>query len=281
MLSQDNPAVKELIQRMEALSTPFDVTTKTPSPRQQLANMQNHSRSSTGVPANERPGQFSKLLASGNPRRRLFLNEKLRASSKLPTPGNSAGATPRRAMCRNLPLSSIKIVRETKHVPHLFRCRAKVFAYMPKEALDFVKYACRPCNKLFSLNEIAEVFDSGITRTCKTTNCGQPLSLALFFSLILRDDTGLLDVIVFNDDAKVFFPDIDPAALVTDGDVQQLLDQRMRCLLSGNIWVEYVIKSYYNGAAEGGRVAVYRISETRFPIELEKSLRDATSLANM
>lgn len=161
-------------------------------------------------------------------------------------------------------VSSIRTVRLCGSVPRIFIFRPVLHMFLPKTPSEFVRYLCRPCGKIFDLDEISDEFDARIARRCLNVDCGKPLVVSLFFTLILRDATGMIDVSVFDDEAKHFLRDIDPVALATDERVQQSVHDGMKDLLMGKVKLEYVIESFYSRKNEvGQRPIAYRLKKTR------------------
>lgn len=147
-------------------------------------------------------------------------------------------------------------------VPSTFLCRAKVWRYWPEASSQYVKYSCQPCRKVFNSGEFS---DASNARACPNANCGKPLSLTLFVTLVLTDDNAILDVGLFDKVARELFPEIDPAALLTDQAIQRSVDERMRRLRDGNISMDFVVKTYYSPKdKDGAQVVMYRVAKTRF-----------------
>ncbi len=154
--------------------------------------------------------------------------------------------------------------------PAKFHCWATVEYAMPEKAKRFVKYFCKSCRQRFEVDHIIKNIggkpDYSATVKCINPNCTDSLSLTIIFSLILKDDTGLLDVAVSGNVAKKFLPHAEPVKLLTDEEIQKDVIGFLETLISEQYRIEFEImrfnsvfslENWKNGPPAVGRAVLY------------------------
>ena len=154
--------------------------------------------------------------------------------------------------------------------PAKFHCWATVEYAMPEKAKRFVKYFCKSCRQRFEVDHIIKNIggkpDYSATVKCINPNCTDSLSLTIIFSLILKDDTGLLDVAVSGNVAKKFLPHAEPVKLLTDEEIQKDVVGFLETLISEQYRIEFEImrfnsvfslENWKNGPPAVGRAVLY------------------------
>ncbi|XP_004346807.2 hypothetical protein CAOG_05122 [Capsaspora owczarzaki ATCC 30864] len=146
------------------------------------------------------------------------------------------------------PLSTLRQVLTHPNVAHKFRCRVQVIAHFPQEIAQFSRRFCPH----FSFQEFTAAVEAGanpetlplgpnasIDYLCTACRASVANGAALpameyvyMFSLSLKDDTGLLEALVFGADAVKFLPGLPPRNLYENTGSQQALRNRMEKLLT-------------------------------------------------
>ena len=144
------------------------------------------------------------------------------------------------------PTYTIREMRN-KTIMTKFRCRARVVYAMPDKPERFVKYVCNLCQQRYDQDNFKNGADtpnfSAIVK-CINTNCSASLSPTVQFSLILKDNTGLLDVSVTDMVARKFLPYAEPLKLLTDEETQNDVKRFLETLISKQDYMEFDIKRF-------------------------------------
>ena len=187
--------------------------------------------------------------------------------------------------------TSIEDIKSHPVVPYKFRCRVKALIFLPSNMNDSVQESCQDCRKVFPMRgEMYEAISSSqsekhITSTTETSvpsetvqvnqrlvasekqitqkclECGGDLKQVYLFSFVLEDNTGLLHVKLFDEDAVTFLPDLPRSAanFLQNRESQQLIRTKLSFLagnqeiasypdrlrnLSNRPWLECCVKSY-------------------------------------
>lgn len=106
-----------------------------------------------------------------------------------------------------IPFTSLKDIKGCKTVPYKFRCRVKAVMYTPSEVKYFIRRSCQSCKYILP-DSSSSVSSGAVNEPSLCSQCNQEMSLAFLFSIVLEDDSGLLYAMVFDTDAKTFFPDL-------------------------------------------------------------------------
>ncbi|KXJ22411.1 Protection of telomeres protein 1 [Exaiptasia diaphana] len=155
--------------------------------------------------------------------------------------------------------TTIEDIKKCPSVPNKFRCRVKAISFLPKNVKDFVQMYCPSCRKVTIPKEskagedcqrkLSESdFDSMDSRSeCsqdeqaqdmfdksqdqensfptlgeKCFSCDREMSFVYVFSLLIEDATGLLHVMLFNEDAKQFLTDLpSPESFLINSEIQR------------------------------------------------------------
>ena len=144
------------------------------------------------------------------------------------------------------PTYTIREMRN-KTIVTKFRCHARVVYAMPDKPERFVKYVCKLCRQRYeqdNFNNGADTPDFSAVVKCINTNCSASLSPTIQFSVILKDDTGLLDVSVTDMVARKFLPYVEPLKLLTDEETQRAVKRFLETLISKQDYMEFDIKRF-------------------------------------
>ena len=138
-------------------------------------------------------------------------------------------------------------IRDVKNegVAGKFRCLATLQYVVPTKPEQFVIYICRSCKQRYELHDVTNMddkLDLNIEVKCVNPNCNASLSLSIQFSVILNDDTGLLDVAVSDKVARTILPHINPLKLLTDKKIQEDIAHFFSTLIRERNYIEFEIK---------------------------------------
>ena len=136
----------------------------------------------------------------------------------------------------------IKDIKSFPSVPYKFRCRVKIFHYFPPKVEDFVRINCNNCKQNSDLTDevISKLRNFELTRKSDKENklelmcceaCQQELDLVFVFLLIVADESGMLEIIVFGDDAKYFLDNCSPSLLIRDNKVRDGVQSKIDALV--------------------------------------------------
>ena len=168
---------------------------------------------------------------------------------------------------------SLHTIRDIRNgtVPAKFRCWAAVRYAMPNMPKRFVKYVCKSCRQRYEPCDIknsADKPDFSATMKCINPNCSATLSLTIQFSVILQDDTGLLDVAVSDKVARKFLSHVEPAKLMADEETQRIVVGYLKTLILKRNYIEFEIKRFIYPDGK----TVYSLANWNFHHENEVNL---------
>jgi hypothetical protein len=175
-------------------------------------------------------------------------------SKQMITHTESCSTTSRQAIVNPSTNSSIPktnyTIREIKNERFAtrFRCQARIRYVLPNEPVQFVKYVCKSCRKRYVLDDYnykgADTLDFSAIVNCLNLKCNASVSPTVQFSLILKDDTGLLDLSVTGKVAVKFLPRAEPLMLLTDIEAQKDVKHLFETLLSKTECMEFDIERF-------------------------------------
>jgi len=154
----------------------------------------------------------------------------------------------------NIPLTTLKEILEFTQSTFKFRTHVKVVGHWPQDIAEFTRPFCFDCNKC-------------VRKTYKETqlicpNCGEndkhKCEFVYMLSLFVKDSTGSLSLIVFNE--PEFFHGIPPTDLRKNNISLKAINTKMERLLSNSQFI-CCIKSYYT-SKDNTKERRYRIFDT-------------------
>lgn len=183
-----------------------------------------------------------------------------------------------------IPFTTIEDIKKCPKVPNKFRCRVKAMAFLPNDVKDFVQMYCPSCRKVTLPKEPKEDEDcarklsesdfdsmdsrsecsqdeqaqdmidkSGENQGDSTLNkkcivCDIEMSFVYVLSLLIEDTTGMLHVMLFNEDAKLFLPDLpSPESFLVNSKIQRNIRDTLTSI-TGNLTNELDAESQPSGA---------------------------------
>ena len=127
----------------------------------------------------------------------------------------------------SIPFSSLKEIKTCKTVPYKFRCRVKAVMYLPSDVKSFTQRSCHSC-KYLPQGSTSSVCSATVNDITPCSLCGQEMTLSYLFSFVLEDDSGLLHAMVFDKDAKTFFPGLPlPEEFSAQASLQETIQEWM------------------------------------------------------
>jgi len=163
--------------------------------------------------------------------------------------------------------STIKEIINNRLVPFKFRCRAQVIGCKPENVKDFCRPICPRCSE--NLAQSDSESDSFIVthdivkfyycQACSITNIHNP-QFVYAVDLLLKDETGTLDVILYKEDAEIFFKEAACDLYNSKySEVVKSLQSKIDKLLNNENMIDCCIKSYFVAKKESIK---YRIFDT-------------------
>jgi len=141
------------------------------------------------------------------------------------------------------PFTTISSIIANSQVPNKYRTKVKVESFYPQSFSHFAipYYSCLSCTSMFPQN---------INNACE--RCGAVVSTTniqyvYMFSLLIYDDTGSMEVIVFGADANRFLNNVPATNFKECNWTQSLLQRKINTLKSNNSvsnTLDCCIKSY-------------------------------------
>ena len=306
----DDPTIVATMERVKVAleTTPSCCFTRLKSSQNKRAEIRENQNCTTSVANNETELQQScsvPCLTQEPLRHSQFPGASLQDTTKLRALQTSASIA-------NYPLvefQSIDNIKSYPVVPYKFRCRVKCLMYLPKTIKDFVKRSCNDCGKVFSYNQetcksvsalgqyeqggkteekgqsetvVQNIYSTAARSICP--DCKVDLKDVYLFSLVLEDNTGLLHVKLFDEDASTFLPELSCSANVflQNEKSQQIVVEQLQSLignqensLQGRMtsqslrpWIECCVKSYYIPKEDkpGQHHVLYRMFDTTLSI---------------
>lgn len=144
-----------------------------------------------------------------------------------------------------VPFTHIANIKKCSPIPNKFRCRVKALAFLPNDVKNFVQQCCQDCKQVTTHKEIKKddkckrkLWESDIdsmdsrsessqdeqdetnapesNKEISLSNfelqqcsiCKKEMSPVYLFSFLLEDITGVLHVMVFDEDARQFLPEL-------------------------------------------------------------------------
>ena len=164
-------------------------------------------------------------------------------------------------------------------VPYAFRCRAKVVCIIPQCIEELIQIRCPVCcYRVAAMPRSQADMNSTVGKPCpkcsssgsKTGGTVSNLSLCYIFRLLLEDESGFMHVVVAEEDANKFLPDLPPRNFYLEQDQRRKLLDRLYYLTGGKDpfiqqapgtcldkfrpWMECCVKSYHKIGSSKGKV---------------------------
>jgi len=150
-----------------------------------------------------------------------------------------------------IPKSTVSEILASSTIPNKFRTVVQVVGFSPPSFQNFTRPFCVQCNRCVPWSgEEKIVCDS----------CSDSVQQFVYmFQLSVHDETGNMDVIVFDEDGDKFFYGIPPTNLYTNNCSLEAISRKMSQLLDTNSWIDCCIKSYFPPQKQAPK---YRIFDT-------------------
>jgi len=137
------------------------------------------------------------------------------------------------------PWRSIDTIDWLKHqsIPAKARLKVKVFTIMPPNIQECIFCKCKNCGyktKLYNAKSSLICIDNN-NWMLNCQQCKKPtVELVYLFVLLVEDDTGILQVIIAEEDALLFFNNISPKTLLVDTQQKQNMQEKLHQLVTGH-----------------------------------------------
>eukprot|EP01117_Protostelium_nocturnum_P001726 TRINITY_DN1212_c0_g1_i1.p1 TRINITY_DN1212_c0_g1~~TRINITY_DN1212_c0_g1_i1.p1 ORF type:complete len:473 (+),score=93.18 TRINITY_DN1212_c0_g1_i1:348-1766(+) len=134
------------------------------------------------------------------------------------------------------PYLSLKEIYDSENAVGKFRCKAKLNRFSPT-IKNFSRPHCTPCDK-----GIQRFFDDETQIECP--RCNTITNDAIWiFQLLLQDDSGTLEVIVYQKEGDTFLGNTASNLYINQFTLNSI-NKKIQSLLNPNIWMDCCIKSY-------------------------------------
>lgn len=128
--------------------------------------------------------------------------------------------------------SRTRSVREANGVPNKYRLQAKVIALFPTDLKQFIVGRCDQCSAFIKHFEIIDdMRKEDVLLQCPLCK-DNVLRLTYLFKMLVQDDTGFLEIYVYDEDALYFFNNIRPSQLVHDENMLLNFEEKLKKIKS-------------------------------------------------
>ncbi|EGG19510.1 hypothetical protein DFA_00088 [Cavenderia fasciculata] len=147
----------------------------------------------------------------------------------------------------SVPITLISdILKHDQKVPNKFKISCKLIQHIPMNIMEFTRFICRGCGQC--PNDLPHfTLASPICPKCESTDIGS----IYMFKLIVKDESGELPIIVYDNHAKQFFNGVEACDLYQHVDKLGLIEHKMVQLKQkcspelGDTYFDCCIMSYY------------------------------------